>query len=63
MGGGGEIPSPFFSIKAVPATIHDLLGKPCRIVRPGDVVTQDYVPNRVNIYLNEKSQISDIKFG
>lgn len=51
------------SVASVPERIKDLIGRPCRFIRPGDVVTFDFNPARVNIYVDEKSRIVDIRFG
>jgi hypothetical protein len=45
------------------AVCPELIGKLARIIRPGDMVTQDYSPERVNIVLDEESQIVEIRFG
>lgn len=51
------------SIKSVPERVGDLVGRLCRVIRPGDQVTFDYNPNRVNIYLDDRSRIRDVRFG
>ncbi len=51
------------SVKAIPQHITDLIDRPCRFIRPGDVVPLDYNPVRVSIYVDEKSRIIDIRFG
>ena len=60
--GAGEFKFPL-SVALVPERIKDLIGRPCRFIRPGDVVTTDYNPARVNIYVAEDSRIVDIRFG
>lgn len=44
----------------VPLTIRDLIGRPLRVVKFGDVVTQEYIPGRVTIYLSERSLVADV---
>ena len=36
---------------------------PTRIVRPGDAVTQDYSPQRLNIFIDLKEKISSLTCG
>jgi hypothetical protein len=59
---GREVPFPL-SIKSIPQSVGDLIGHPCRVIRPGDDITLDYRPDRVNIILDEQSTIKDISFG
>jgi hypothetical protein len=46
-----------------PVFIRELRGWRCRICRTGDVLTDDYIENRVNIELDERDSISQIWFG
>lgn len=59
MGGDGR-PWPW-SVKDMPFTIQDLIGRKVRVVQSGDVVTQDYQPGRVTIYVTAEHRIGDIK--
>jgi peptidase inhibitor I78 family protein len=59
---GEEIPFPL-SVKSVPKTVEELIGRLCRVIISGDHIKMDYNPNRVNIILDEKSRIKDISFG
>lgn len=43
--------------------ISTLIGKPARVYTTGDMLTQDYVENRVNIELSEKGEIVRIRMG
>lgn len=67
---GGEVPWPLVSmmreitsVGATPTLIRDLIGKRCRVYHQGDILTKDYIKDRVNIELNEKDIITDIWFG
>jgi hypothetical protein len=44
----------------VPLTIRELVGRPLRVVKFGDVVTQEYIPGRVTIYLSERGLVADV---
>ena len=37
--------------------------EPKRVVGPGDIVTSDYIPNRVNIGVNEAGIITELGCG
>ena len=37
--------------------------QPMRVVRPGDIVTSDYLPNRVNIGLDARDRIIELGCG
>ncbi len=55
------VPWPW-SVKEMPLSIHDLIGRPIRIVPHGGVVTMEYVSGRVTITLTEDGHhIEDIK--
>jgi hypothetical protein len=43
--------------------IEDLYGRRCRCYTQGDALTQDYIPERVNIGLNQRGRIVEIWFG
>lgn len=60
-GGPGDDPIPFpMSLKAVPLTIRDLIGRQLRVVKFGDALTQDVMPGRVTIFLGEDGRVADI---
>jgi hypothetical protein len=50
------------SVKKKDPTIKDLIGRKCRVF-PGDAGTDDYRPERVNIYRDQDNVIVDINFG
>ncbi len=50
-------------IGGVPVLIRELLGRPCRCYRQGDALTDDFIPDRVNVEHDEDGRISDIWFG
>ncbi|KAE8320519.1 peptidase inhibitor I78 family-domain-containing protein [Aspergillus sergii] len=39
------------------------LPQPHRIVKPGDMMTMDYKPERLNVHLDEKGTVHDVHFG
>jgi hypothetical protein len=41
-----------WSLKDAPLTIKELIGRPLRVVREGDLVTQEYVPGRITLTTN-----------
>ncbi|WP_416066101.1 I78 family peptidase inhibitor [Rhizobium sp. ZK1] len=47
---------------SAPTQIAELIGRRCRIYNEGDMITMDYVPQRVNVVL-EAGRISRIWFG
>ena len=59
----GAMSGPGVSACTVPVLIRELLGRPCRCYRQGDVLTDDWIPDRVNIEHDEEGRISDIWFG
>lgn len=34
-----------------------------RVIRPGQMVTKDFRPLRLNVYLDKDNKITDVKFG
>ena len=46
-----------------PAAVKDLIGHPLRVYKTVDPITDDWVPDRVNIELNSKGVIVEIWFG
>lgn len=51
------------NIQAYPVLIRELIGRPVRCFREGDVVTQDFRPQRTNIVTDAAGVIVDIYFG
>jgi len=51
------------SISDLPVLIKDLINRPCRIILPDSVVTEDWVPDRVNIFVDATNRVTDIRFG
>ncbi|MCG7562468.1 I78 family peptidase inhibitor [Pseudoalteromonas sp. McH1-42] len=43
--------------------ILTLIGKPSRVYTTGDMLTEDFVPNRVNIELSESGEIVRVWMG
>lgn len=58
--GGDGRPWPW-SVSDMPTSIKELVGRKVRVVRPGDVITQEYQPGRVTIHITEEHRIGDIK--
>lgn len=64
--GGGDVPWPWdyrpvpFPLSNAPISIKDLIGRACRVVRQGDVVTQEIEPGRVTIFLSESGRIEEV---
>ena len=50
-----------WSVKEMPLTLTGLIGRKVRIVRSGDVVTQDFKRGRVTIFISDAHRIEDIK--
>lgn len=48
--------------ESVPLSLRDLIGRPVRTVRPGEVITLEYVSGRVTFFLDESGLVSDIGF-
>jgi Peptidase inhibitor I78 family len=46
-----------------PTTLAEIIGRRCRCYKQGDMLTMDYVPQRVNIELDAHSVIQRIWFG
>ncbi len=51
------------SASALPVLTRELIGRPSRCYRHGDLLTQEFQPDRVNIERDDKNRISDIWFG
>ncbi|MBU0724796.1 MAG: hypothetical protein KJ904_08585 [Alphaproteobacteria bacterium] len=49
--------------KDEPKQVSELIGKPCRVIRPGDAMTRDYRPERVNIFVDAGNRIERITYG
>jgi|GEM_PF-4414577 len=43
--------------------ISTLIGKPSRVYTTGDMLTEDFIPDRVNIELSESGEIVKIWMG
>jgi hypothetical protein len=50
------------SIADKPGTIKEMIGHRLRVIGPGDAVTMDYMPSRVNMIIDENHVIQDIGF-
>ena len=48
---------------ATPTTIDELIGRPSSYYTTGDVLTQDFVPERLNIEVSNNSEVVRIWFG
>lgn len=46
-----------------PIMLAEILGRRLRVIKEGDAVTMDWIPSRVNIVVNQESEISRIYFG
>jgi hypothetical protein len=51
-----------FPLSSAPTTIKELVGRKCRVVRRGDLVTQEVEPGRVTIALSDNGRIEDVYF-
>jgi len=60
-GGGDAWP---WSVKqvpqSVPMSLRDIIGRTVRVLRPGDHATQEVMPGRVTIYLDDKGRVTDV---
>lgn len=56
----GEDPPP---PQPVPVQIEELIGRPLRVYKTGEVITQDFISNRVNIETDDQGVIVNIWFG
>ena len=45
------------------AVAAGLSGRPIRIIRPGDMVTMDFDPSRINVRLDENDRVDSIACG
>ncbi|KZD04905.1 I78 family peptidase inhibitor [Oceanibaculum pacificum] len=61
--GDDGTPLPLKEPKEGPDQISELIGKPCRVIRPGEAMTRDYRPERVNIFLDAGNRIESITYG
>ena len=59
----GPVTGPRVSASTVPVLIRELLVRPCRRYREGDALTDDFVPERVNLEHDDEGRINDIWFG
>ncbi len=51
------------SVRSIPSSIKDLIGRPLRVYTTGDAITKDWRPERVNIEVNVNQHVIDIWFG
>ena len=51
------------SVGSMPTLIRELIGRPLRVYKAGDPLTQDFIQERVNIQVDESRRIADIWFG
>lgn len=51
------------SLAGLPVLIRELIGRPGRSYRQGDVLTDDHRPDRVNVEHDEDGRIADVWFG
>ena len=62
--GVGPVPrSVMMSMSVLPFLIRDLFGRPARCYTQGDPLTDDFVPERVNIEKDKDGAILNIWFG
>jgi hypothetical protein len=48
--------------ESVPLSLRDLIRRPVRTVRPGDVITLEYTAGRVTFFLDDAGLVVDIGF-
>lgn len=58
-----EVVASLTAVGTQPTMIAELIGRQCRCYKHGDMLTTDYLPQRVNIELNAASRIERIWFG
>ena len=46
-----------------PTLIEEMIGRPSRYYTTGDILTEDFIPRRVNIEVNTDREIVRIWFG
>lgn len=46
--------------QSVPVSLRDIIGRTVRVLRPGDRATQEVMPGRVTIYLDDKGRVTDV---
>lgn len=46
-----------------PQFISDLIGRPIRVIRPGEAVTADFNPERVNFVTDQRGLVTRFYFG
>lgn len=49
--------------EVVNRVLHDTNSRDARVLRPGDMATMDFRPDRVNIDVNERGAITGIRCG
>ncbi|WP_166876773.1 I78 family peptidase inhibitor [Massilia mucilaginosa] len=48
--------------ESVPLSLRDVIGRPVRTVRPGEVITLEYIAGRVTFFLDEAGLVTEIGF-
>lgn len=51
------------SVVTTPISARELIGRPLRVYKSGEPLTEDWIPMRVNIEIDDASNIQDIWFG
>lgn len=46
--------------QSVPVSLRDIIGRTVRVLRPGDHATQEIMPGRVTIYLDDNNRVTDV---
>lgn len=49
--------------EVVDRVVHETRSRAVRVIHPGQAVTMDYNPSRVNIHVNERNAINSITCG
>lgn len=60
MGGPDLFPWSVKSLRDLPISLRDIVGRRFRLVRPGDSVTQEIQPGRVTVHVNEEGRVVDV---
>jgi len=50
------------SAQRMPVLLRDIVGLRVRLIRPGDVITDDYLFDRINLFEDASGRIVDIRF-
>ncbi|MBV8045686.1 MAG: hypothetical protein JO171_00920 [Paludibacterium sp.] len=51
------------SLAKLPREIQDLIGLKLRVIRPGEMASEELVPGRVSIYVDSNGVIADVTLG